>query len=142
MIIGFILGILFAAIGHSSASIFGVLIVVLFSIASMVAIVFFSIRLSMTPLAVVLEERKNWSAIKRSFFLTRKAFWRIFLISVIAAIVISAISSGITFVIQFIPSAFLNVFISSMVQLVWMPILPFLMINLYFDQKVRRELSH
>ena len=142
MIIGIILGILFAAIGHSSASVFGVLIVIVFTIAAMVAIVFFSIRLSMTQLTVVLEERKNWSAIKRSFFLTRKAFWRIFLISVIAAIVISAISSGLTLAIQIIPSAALSVFISSMVQLVWMPILPFLMINLYFDQKTRREPSH
>lgn len=142
VIAGVLLALAFSLLGHVSTGLqaIGVLIGLILVVALFGVTVWLSIRLQFTFVAVVLERIKNWSAIRRTWTLTAGAFWRIFLITVLATIVLSIASSGLTAVIElFVKGTSLQVLATGLISIFIAPIYQLLLANLYVDQRIRKE---
>ncbi len=117
-----------------------ILIMVLAYLTLLVFIVWLSIRLIFVFLSVVLEGERNWKAIKRSWFLSKGSFWRLFGIVLLAQLVLGFANVGLyALITHFVPTGPVQVLAIGLISIVLAPLLRLLLTNLYIDLRIRRE---
>ena len=141
MIIVALVGLLLSTL-HAIPGVVGiiVLLAILLYIAIVVFSIWLSIRLTFVFLAVVLEKQRNWGAIRRSWFLTKGSFWRIFGIILLAELVLGFANVGLyALITHFAPSGPIQVLAIGLISIILAPLIRLLVANLYVDLRIRRE---
>lgn len=119
-------------------------VIILFMVIAYLAVIVFSIwlsvRLMFAFLSVVLERERNWKAIKRSWFLTRDSFWRLFGIMLLAELVLGFANVGLyALITHFVPTGPVQVLAIGLISIVLAPLIHLLVTNVYVDLRIRRE---
>ena len=130
----------------------GVLVLVAAVIAMVVGTLLVMVRLMFAPSALILEERKMWDAIKRSWRLSKGSFWRIFgiylLTSIALNVIVSLISGVLGVVVGLVFGTNYDSSLGSLTGLMIVQIitgtllasyLSAVMTLLYIDVRIRRE---
>lgn len=116
------------------------LVGLLLYIAIVVVSVWVSIRLMFVFVSVVLEHQRNWRAIRRSWFLTKGSFWRIFGIILLVQLVLGFANLGLyALITHFAPSGPIQVLSIGLISIILAPLIHLLVTNLYVDLRIRRE---
>ncbi|WP_435300577.1 glycerophosphoryl diester phosphodiesterase membrane domain-containing protein [Timonella sp. A28] len=149
-----IVGAAYAALVYftsQASEVLGILVMLLGLFLLFIGTLFITVKLLFAPSALILEERKIFSAFKRSWQLTRGSFWRtlgIYLLTTIALSFVAGILSG---TLQGILAAFnlmdytnplalgLNVIIQILVGTVTVAFTASVVTLLYIDVRMRRE---
>ncbi len=114
-------------------------IVLLLYVALICLAIWLSIRLAFVYIVVVVERKRNWGALKRSFFLTKGSFWRIFGIWFLAGLVLMFASFGLTAIINIFLNGTVRLLATGLISILLAPLFHLLLANLYIDMRVRRE---
>ena len=136
-----VLGVVFGAvlIGGGTKSGGFVAVLVLVYLALVIVGIWLNIRLLFTFPAVVVERLKNWRAVRRSWTLTKRSFWRLFFITLVASIVLGLASGGLSFLIELLPNNALRMLFAGLIGILLAPLYALLLANLYIDMRIRRE---
>ncbi len=124
--------------GGAKSGAFLAVLLIIYLIVVILAI-WLNVRLLFTFPCVVVENLRNWRAIRRSWALTKGSFWRLFFISLIASIVLGLASAGLSFLIELLPSNSLRLLGTGLISIVLAPFYALLIANLYIDMRIRRD---
>ena len=80
----------FSGVANNIGVLYAVLLAIPIALALVVVYFFFSIKLALTPSMIVLERRRVFESIGRSWRLTRRAFWRTFGLVALVTVMVSA----------------------------------------------------
>ena len=80
----------FSGVANNIGILYAVLIAIPVALALVVVYFFFYIKLAMTPSVIVLEHGRVLASIRRSWGLTRRAFWRTFGLVLVVTVMVSA----------------------------------------------------
>jgi membrane-anchored glycerophosphoryl diester phosphodiesterase (GDPDase) len=80
----------FSGVANSIGIVYAVLIAIPIALALVVVYGFFAVKLALAPTVIVLEKRPVLDAIRRSWSLTRRAFWRTFGLMALVTVMVSA----------------------------------------------------
>lgn len=106
---------------------------VLLYLAALVAMLWIVTRLSFTFAVVVIEEKRNWNAIKRSWQLTTNRFWYLFTALAISQLILSFADMGFTSLISPFPGFWLQTFLGWIFTIIIQPLYALVLINLFWD---------
>lgn len=106
-IVVFVFGFLIFSLGSMDSGLGAIvgIVGVLVIIIGIFAVLFISIRWLLAPAALMLEERKVFASLGRSWRLTKGSFWRVFGIYLLTSIIASVISQAISTVLLLISNA-------------------------------------
>jgi hypothetical protein len=80
----------FSGVASNIGVVYAVLLAIPIALALVVVYFFFTIKLALTPSMIVLERRRVFDSIGRSWRLTRRAFWRTFGLVALVTLMVSA----------------------------------------------------
>lgn len=100
-----------------------------------------AVRTFFTSIIVVLEDRGNWGAIRRSIALTKAQAWRITGLALPSFVLLMVFSMGVGIATSMLPTAAFVVSIlgNFFLLAVFTPAASLTLVLLYYDQRVRRE---
>ena len=103
----------------------------------------FFMRALFVAQTVVLEDRRNRDAIRRSFALTKGQTWRLTGLLLVPLVLMLLISSGTSYLFfahyESAQGLFLSLLIGVILAVLTTPVVSMLNVLLYYDQRVRRE---
>ncbi len=111
---------------------FNTAIVILYLLGVLTAI-WIDIRLSFTFVAVVVENARNWAAIKRSWQLTAHRFWWVLIILGINNTVLFFAHSGFYDLIMNLPGTLVHTALNWLFTLIIQPLYALVLVNLFWD---------
>lgn len=129
----------------------GVLLILATGVAGLILYAFIFIRIVFAIPAMVMEEISIGKALKRSWDLTKGSFWRIFGIIVLTYLILGAIMTGLSFIVQLFVSIAMamtpdwsmivgiGTALSSLITGIYVPFIAGVQSILYIDLRMRRE---
>ena len=95
----------FSGVANDIGILFAVLIAIPIGLALLVVYGFFAVKFALAPSAIVLERKPVFASIRRSWTLTRRAFWRTFGLLALVTIMVSAAAQIVSLPFSILGSA-------------------------------------
>lgn len=108
-------------------------ILVILYLAALVALLWIVVRLSFTFTAVVIEEKSNWDAIRRSLSLTKYRFWFLFMMLILSQLVLSFADMGFSSLVSPLPGIWVQTFLGWIFTIIIQPLYALVVVNLFWD---------
>ena len=110
-------------------------LLVLLYLAVLVALLWIVVRLSFTFTAVVIEDKSNWAAIRRSWTLTKFRFWYLFMMLILSQLILSFADMGFNALVSPLPGIWLQTFLGWIFSIIIQPVYALVLVNLFWDFK-------
>jgi hypothetical protein len=95
----------FSGVANSIGIVYAVLLALPIALALLVVYGFFAVKLALAPSAIVLERRPVFAAVRRSWALTRRAFWRTFGLIALVTVMVGVASQIVSIPFTILGSA-------------------------------------
>ncbi len=110
-------------------------LLVLLYLALLVALLWIVVRLSFTFTSVIIEDKSNWAAIKRSWSLTKYRFWFLFMMLILSQLILSFADMGFNSLVSPLPGIWLQTFLGWIFSIIIQPVYALILVNLFWDFK-------